>query len=666
MKRLVIHAVLIFVCFQTWSQNTVLCRVSPNNQNVVQIKWYCPSIINSMGYTIYRKEITATNWDKINAQPVLYKSYEVSEEELRQDKELKSYLELAASQANIKDLALLAVLVKSFKSDAFSNYLGIRYDDITAIKGKEYEYKVTSHTASGETEIGISKKLKTDKYVPIDAPQNVITKTGNKKVSFKWTPEPDAYFGVNVYRKINDTGTFRQITKEPIILSKIKNKNNEEVYGEEFFVDGKLKPHTKYYYQLQAIDFFGSASILSKPIIVFLKDLDPPKSPDSIYNSLDGKNVFIKWKKKNKEEDLLGFNIYRTTQNDTDFIKLNKQPVALEDSVFIDHVQQFGSYMYAVSCIDRDSNETVSNPFHIEVYDNEPPQKPENLTIESDSGRIVLNWNKNQEKDLKGYLVYRTININTEDTYVKITPDPLSSNTYTDVLAKKIKNKFLYKVVAVDKSLNRSAYSDFAIASMPDVTSPGLPFLKTVSLNEKKQIIVEWIPNAEPDLAGYSIYRKYLNDSSSSYKKLNAKLLDRVIFRFTDRNAEDTGVYEYYIEAQDSSGNKSKNSNHLKFKLRLEEDDDQLRISDFKVNYSVRQKQVIIKWKLRNEAHVKGSVIYKLKTGETGMSAVTGLLDEMSHSDKDIELGKNYTYQLRVYNRNGDVFKSEKITLFIK
>lgn len=665
MRSILTYLFLVFVLLSK-SQNTVLARVSPGKNSTLEIKWYSPKIVSAEGFNIYRKEFNGIAWEKLNSKPLTFKSFTVPEEEIKKDKELKNYMEIAADPSNIKDLALLAVLIKSFKSDAFSKYLGIRFDDNTVEQNKEYEYKITSITNGSESELGLSKKITYGKYTPVDPPKNITCKTGNKKVSFKWQPEPDAYFGVNIYRKTGDTGQLIKITKDPVILSKIKNSMGEEVYGEEFFVDGKLKPRVPYYYQFEALDFFGSPSLPSKSLLIVLKDLDPPKSPDSIYNSLDGKKVTVKWKKKIKEEDLLGYHVYHTTKNDTDFTRINKEIVSFRDSFYVDHVANFGSYMYAVSCVDKDSNETVSNPFHIRVYDNEPPLKPGNLTIQADSGKLVLKWNKNTEEDLKGYFIYRTINKNSEDTYVKITPDPLTENSYTDLLPKNIKNNFLYKVVAIDLSLNRSPYSEYAIARMPDIIPPNAPFVKTIYSNEKKQVLIEWLPNAEPDLAGYHIYRKDLHDSSASFKKLNVKIIDRTSFRYTDRYAEQGVLYEYYLEALDSSGNLSKSSNRTKFKLRVEGEENKIKIAHFEADYNSKRQQVQLKWSLKNEATLKGSVVYKLKAGETSFSPISGNLEEESLLDKDISAGGNYTYQLRVYDQRGDVYRSEKITLTIK
>ena len=666
MKGILKYLIVCLTFFGMKSQNTVLCRMSPDDNKVIQVKWYSQQVINVDGFNVYRQEVGSLDWEKLNKVPIKHKDYKISDEELKRDTELKAYMDLAASPSNMKDIALLATLIKSFKSDVLCKYLGIRFDDASFEQGKKYFYKINFISKEMETELGVSKEILATDYQAIEPPKNILSKKGNKKVSFTWEPESDRFFGVNIYRKTNDTGSFYKITKDPILLSKTKNSKGEDSYGEEFYVDGKLKPHTNYYYQFEALDFFGSPSTLSKQILITLKDHDPPKSPDSLYYGLDGKKVFVKWKKKIKEDDLLGFNIYRTNKNDTDFVKVNKETIPLVDTMFLDQVTRFGSYMYAVSCIDKDSNETVSNPFHIKVYDNEPPKKPENLTIQADSGKLVLRWNENKEEDLNGYLIYRTINKNEEDTYVKMTPTPIKENIYTDALPKNIKNKFLYKVVAVDLSLNRSPYSEFAIARMPDVTAPNVPFLKSIYANEKKQVLVEWLSNAEPDLAGYNIYRKNLSDSSASFKKLNVKLIDGKSFRYTDRYVAEETVYEYYLEAVDSSANCSKNSNHNKFKLRGSEDKAEIKISQFEVNYNVKRKHVVLTWKLKNEESLKGSVVYKLKSGENVLSPISGSLLEGSLLDSDVTSGSEYVYQLRVYNQRGDAYRSEKVSLTIK
>ena len=197
------YSIVVFLIFfwGGYAQNKVICRVSPDNSKLIQLKWYCPTIVNGQGFYVYRKESSSDNWVKLTKEPVMFRSYTIPEELLKKDKELKSYVELASKPENIKDLALLAVLIKSFKSDVFSHYLGIRYDDTSVEKDKGYYYKVTLATTKGDTDLAVSEKITFTEYSPIAAPKNIISKTGNKKVSFQWEPEPDAYFGVNIYRK---------------------------------------------------------------------------------------------------------------------------------------------------------------------------------------------------------------------------------------------------------------------------------------------------------------------------------------------------------------------------------------------------------------------------------------------------------------------------------
>ena len=42
---------------------------------------------------------------------------------------------------------------------------------------------------------------------------------------------------------------------------------------------------------------------------------------------------------------------------------------------------------------------------------------------------------------------------------------------------------------------------------------------------------------------------------------------------------------------------------------------------------------------------------------------LTGVLRDDVYKDKDVSPGNNYIYQLRVYNKRGDVFKSDQLEI---
>jgi len=635
------------------------------DQKVVNIKWYTPSLISSEGFNIYRRDEGSNAWLKINSAPIRFKDHRISEEELKKDSELKKYMEIGSDPARFKDLVFLAIVLKSFKSDAFSKYLGIRYDDHTVKNDVECLYKVTALVKGKEIDLGQSEKIRPGKYLQIECPKEIRTKIDRSKISFAWLPEPQRYYGVNIYRQQGDTGLVNKVTKDPVILSKTKNRNGELSYGEDFFIDQIQCPGT-YNYTFEAVDFFGSGSALSRKIQIVLKDQKAPRPPNEIFHRIEGRKVTLVWKNKSREPDFAGYHIYRTNRNDTDFVRINKFLIPINDSSYIDTVIQYKSYLYKISGVDNDLNESLSNPHFAEVYDIEPPSQPAKPKIESDTGKLTLRWESNKESDLKGYLVYRTINSNNTDSYVKLSPTPQNDTVFVELQPRNTKNTFFYKIVAVDEYMNRSNYSEYVKGCLPDVTPPAVPFLKSVVRSENGNVVLEWIPNAEQDLAGYSVYRKNLEDSVGSYQQLNVKLLERNVFRYQDRYPQEGSLYCYYIKAKDSSGNLSPPSNSLRIHIKEKRELKEIKIAGFAASYNPKRQRVELKWRIQNEENYKGSVVYKLKPKESGYSPITGIIGRTKLSDGDIEPNSMYCYEVRVYDLKGDVYRSKKLVIEIK
>lgn len=658
MKQILLLVILLTHSTTYFAQKKVVGQVDSVRPNCIQLKWYFPGLINEEGYNVYRKSKNE-NWKKLNEVPLKFKHYQPSVQEFQIDTELKSYLDLLGNQVYLKDLSLLACVLKSFKSEAFSKYLGIFFEDTKTNRNQSYWYKVTGIKNNFEVDSAFSEEINSGNFSAIDAPKSFTLNQKDKIVSISWLPEPQRYYAVNIFRKGEMDSGFYCINNHEIILSKIKDKNGAEAYGEKFYEDSKLKAKQSYTYHLQALDFFGNPSHLSAPLIIKIKDTDAPKAPDSLYYTLNGRRVKLYWRKKQKEDDLFGYNIYRTTNNDTDFVKLNKQVILSPDSFYIDSVARFGSYMYAVSSMDGDSNEQVSNPFFVEVYDNEAPLIPKNLKISSDTGKIKIVWDKNTEEDLKGYLVYRTINKNSGETFVKITPSPIPENYFEDELAKNIKNKFIYKVLAVDGSLNRSAYSECVSVQLPDVTAPLAPFMYSISISENNYVELRWFANAEPDLAGYKLYRKNLIDTNSSFQQLAKKIIPADLQLFTDRTIQENGIYAYKLTAIDSSGNESVFSNGLKKSVKMNSDKGTISVTKFNVKYNQKRNQTEVNWKLSNDKNLKTCMVYRIKKGDINLTPCSGLVNECHFIDNDLQKGSEYSYQLRIYNATGDVIKSE-------
>ena len=75
-------------------------------------------------------------------------------------------------------------------------------------------------------------------------------------------------------------------------------------------------------------------------------------------------------------------------------------------------------------------------------------------------------------------------------------------------------------------------------------------------------VTLNWSPNAEPDLAGYNVYR----NTSQGWLKINASLI--TTNTYTDGNLLN-GTYTYSVTAVDAVGNESLPSNEASRRISI-------------------------------------------------------------------------------------------------
>lgn len=643
--------------------NFVLTSISTTKPNEVKVKWYGKEFMYPEGVNLYRKESLEVNWTKLNTNPIKKGDYKPTTTELKQDKELSAYVDMVNSLSKLEGVALLGTYVYSFKSDAFSKFLGIEYIDNSITLNKLVQYKVCVLKNGKEVELGICAPITTGIATEIMAPQKIDIIAKNKKAVIKWLPETSRYYGVNIYRMFDSTGSDRnKITKDPIIVSKTKNEKGVYEYPPQFYIDEKLKEDTVYYYSFKTIDFFGEESEFSPPIKVFVKDLNAPEAPLYIDKYVVQKKITLKWRKTKTEKDFIGFNVYRAYLNEKEYTKANTHLLTKTDSVFTDSLTKNGLYRYVVAAIDRSGNEGVTEEIPLEIVDVEPPAIPVGLVIRSDTGRITLTWKQNTESDLWGYMVYQNIKKDTkDDDYVLITPEPIKTNVFKQNLAKNSKNKFLYKVLAIDSSYNKSKLSNFAITTLPDGTPPEPPFIKEVYINDKKNIAIEFFKNTELDLKGYDLYRMYAHDNVEQVEKVNANVIDKTLFRYIDREFDNYGLVKYYLVAIDSTNNESKKSNIVKINIHKSEEKINYEVKNFTAKPLKLPNSWQLKWKINKPDDVF-YVVYTKAEGDDNFEPQTKNLNE-TKCVINLKSNEKKIAQVRAYNKMGLVAKSDILPL---
>lgn len=654
--------------FSLFAQNsTQLDSISPvlvtnhtdNYHNKIIIKWLTDDLIYPLGVNIYRQEFGEILWEKINTKPLVKGIYTPTLDDYKADTTLKSYIEMAKTMQpiDLKEFVKIYVLVKSVQSSAFARYIGIQYDDSLITKDKVYRYKVIARTTKGDKILGYSNFIQVNRFIPDNPPLEVKITALDGKVYINWLPEDSRFYGVNIYRSSSKDSNLLRVNEIPLMISKQELPNGESKYPEVFFTDNKVENKVNYTYQIAGIDFFGRETKYSEKITVTPGDQTPPLAPYSLKCKVTLYDVKIKWANQ-FSPDGLGINIYRSAKRDNQYKKINSEILPLTDSVYFDYGLKPAFYYYVVASVDSVGNEGKSSKALVEVHDITPPATPQNLVAIADTGRIMLSWDRNMDEDLLGYQLYRTVNKDKQDFFVLLNAIPFAANTFTDTLPLNAKNLFLYKVVALDSALNRSKYSFAAKAKMPDVIPPVQPVI--IGVNPKGEYLtVEWIPNRELDLAGYELFRS--TNTTTDLVKVNSGLLSPLVTRYTDRTILPDSSYYYNLQAIDSTGNKSKLSQkYIGILPENVSNEPVSAINRFTAKKSLFSKSIKLQWVVDKSDKFIGFAIYRRNSPEDEPQQISNVILENSMVDSD-KNPQTVQYQLRIYQSNGQVVKSEWI-----
>jgi len=177
---------------------------------------------------------------------------------------------------------------------------------------------------------------------------------------------------------------------------------------------------------------------------------ETPPAPGGIVAQVRPEGGFVVAWQPNAEGRTSGYNVYRSTNASSGFVKLNGAPVT---TPFADvTASRGGTYFYRVTAVDNWGGE--SSPSVTVRTDVTAPAQVQGLTATSQPDRIILSWTANADTDLAGYRVLRSDM--PDGVYTDLTgPTPITGTTFVDTVSP---GGFTwhYRVVAVDMSGNES------------------------------------------------------------------------------------------------------------------------------------------------------------------------------------------------------------------
>jgi len=140
-----------------------------------------------------------------------------------------------------------------------------------------------------------------------------------------------------------------------------------------------------------------------------------------------------------------------------------------------------------------------------------PPDTPRGFAYDrnrSGDGEISFVWERNREKDLAGYRLYR-VQDDPAHEFALIATVHRDSASYTDSnLDYTI--TFYYRLTAFDQSDNESAPTSPVLAIAANLTAPATPsnvHATAQNLRPPPSITLSWSPNREGDLKEYRVFR---------------------------------------------------------------------------------------------------------------------------------------------------------------
>jgi len=637
---------LLLCLLISYGQTRLYSRVSPSG-NSIQLKWYAKELVNRTGFDLYRKAVNG-EWEKISSEILQLNPSKVRQMEACDDPFLQAAATLCVEK-NLESLSLLIVALASFQSQLFSEAIGIYYEDTTVVAGQIYQYQLQRRENVLTQPEAISPIIRAGDYRPEICPQKLRSSVHGNKISFSWQEESKRYYGVKVYRRQADSATNKCLTEQPIFFT---GTTADSTRVTERFRDHVPKSGGQFYYTFYGVDFFGSLTEVSPALILNFPDLEGPPAPKDFLHLCKGKKVDLSWTAVKNCQDLLAYEVYRTNRNDTDYVKITSLKSDTGTLKFTDLVPEFQSYFYSLVSVDQSGNRSLAQRIQVDVPDLQAPRPPADIKIRSDSGMILLEWDKNPEKDLSGYLLYRSINDTASGNFVKITPDVLIENHFKDVLPAHAKNNFHYKLVAVDKDLNRSSSSKIVACRLPDRSPPSPPFMVS-ALQSEKGISINWWRNPENDLHHY-ILHVYTNDTTRSDIQIAQKVTDE---KFEHLNPIPGKTYCYRLTAHDSSGNVSASSNTLSVCINRAEKIENTALT-VSLKYEKKTRLFQFTWKKKNLGDTVQFVVYRRSPDESVFYPVTGAISTTSYSEQAPTLTHPYYYQVRAYLPDGLVIKS--------
>jgi fibronectin type 3 domain-containing protein len=302
------------------------------------------------------------------------------------------------------------------------------------------------------------------------------------------------------------------------------------------------KLYTSNYFTITAIAKEGE-SRTSFPILIQPTDSMPPAAPIGLEGTIDTNGVVTLTWKKNTENDLFGYKIFRANNPQEEMSVLSDVSIssaAYKDTVSIKTLNN--KLYYAIAAFDQRSNQSAASTIiEIKKPDRIPPSAPvfTDYTIQGDKANLT--WANSSDEDIAAHYLYRK---EKNGDWQLIQQFNNSTNNYVDDKVESGETYF-YKIVAKDESGLESLPTPALTISIP--VNPAKVDIKNISSyvdRDKRYIEISWKDNLK-EVEEYQLYKAVKGQPVTLWKIIKPEEGKGAIDQSININTE----YEYGIRA---------------------------------------------------------------------------------------------------------------------
>jgi uncharacterized protein len=549
--------------------------------------------------------------------------------------------EYAARNINLFSYALFAADNDPFIADA----MGLRYVDRTVKMGDRYTYRIRLNEPrdyridAGEANVVVSAAKKNP------PPVNLSARGLERRIELRWDPQPaDEFTGYFVLRSDDGGKTFKQMNRRPIV---IVTASDTTVLAQGGLTDTTIINYKVYRYRIYGITAFGEHGDYAE-VRASGRDLTPPPPPVVRNPTQVGRaTVRLEWEMPTTTPDFAGFVISRSAQPDSNYHDLTRKPLPKTARQFADKNADDAEPYYIVASIDTAGNRAPSFPLLGALIDTLPPATPMGLRGTIDTAGVVrLFWNRNRERTILGYRVLRANA--PEHEFTQLSGEVCHDTSFTDTVdVRTLTRNVYYKIAAVNLHYNHSRATIPLALRRPDATPPETPVFSDVQVSDSA-VALRWARSASADVQAHVLFRRV--PPTTGWYELAT--LSRETSQYIDRAVQQNIMYEYRIEAMDSSGLRSPAG--LTVQARPFDTGVRPSVRELSAAFDPKDNTISLNWTYSAPKKERAYfVVYRSKNGAPLSRFRSVDSAEKTFVDREISGAAVYEYAVKVMTQNG-------------